>query len=57
MKKALHASMKAKRVDKDEEKVLAHCEKSTKDSIEMAGLCKAVIFHHLDSHVCCLSCN
>ena len=41
---ALPASMKAKRVDKDEEEVLAHCEKHSKDTVELAGLCKLLFF-------------
>ena len=48
--------MKAKRVDKDGEDVLAHCEKRRKGSVELAGVCKLVIFNHLGSHVCgCLA--
>ena len=35
LKTALHASMKAKGVDKDGEEVLSHCEKHSKDSVEL----------------------
>ena len=36
MKEALHASTKAKRVDKEGEVELAHCKKRSKDSVELA---------------------
>ena len=32
--------MKAKRVDKEGEEILAHCEKHSNDSVELACLCK-----------------
>ena len=41
---ALPASTKAKKVDKDEEEVLAQCEKHSKDLVELAGLCKLLSF-------------
>ena len=55
LKTALYASAKAKRVDKDGEVVLAHCDKNSKDSVELVGLCKLFIFYLLGSHVCGLS--
>ena len=55
LKTALYASAKAKRVDKDGEVVLAHCDKNSKDSVELVGLCKLFIFYLRGSHVCGLS--
>ena len=43
-------------IDNDGEEVLACCEKPSKDSVELAGLCEAVIFLHRGSYVCGLSC-
>ena len=40
LKRALHTSTKVKRVDKDGEEVVAHCEKGSNDSVELAGMCK-----------------
>ena len=40
LKTVLLTSIKAKRIDKDEEEVLAHCEKRSKDLGGLAGLCK-----------------
>ena len=37
LKMTLLASTKAKRVDNDGEEVLAHCEKRSKDSVELTG--------------------
>ena len=53
LKTVLHASMKAKRVDKDGVEVLAYCEKCSKDSVELTGPCKLLYFNPLGSHVCC----
>ena len=36
--------MKAKRIDKDGAEVPAHCERHSKDSVELAGLCKLLFF-------------
>ena len=41
---ALHASTKERRVDKDGEEVLAYCMKHSKDSVELAGLCRLLFF-------------
>ena len=54
---AIPASTTAKRVAKDGDEVLAHCEKHSNDPVELAGLCKLFFFHYLSSHVCCLSTN
>ena len=41
----LHSSTKEKkRVDKDGEEVLTHCEKHRKDSLELTSLCKLLFF-------------
>ena len=41
---ALPASTAAKIFNKDGEDVLAHCEKHSKDMVELAGLCKLLFF-------------
>ena len=33
-----------KRIDKDGEEILAHCEKYNNDSVDLAGLCKLLFF-------------
>ena len=40
----LPGSMEAKSVDKDGEEVPAHYEKHSKDSVELASLCKLLFF-------------
>ena len=44
LKTVLHASTKAKIVDKDGEAVLAHREKHSKDPVERAGLYRLFFF-------------
>ena len=51
LKSVVRASMEANRVDKDGDVGLAHCVKHSKDSVELAVVCKLLL-----SHVCCLSC-
>ena len=40
LKTAAPASTKAERVDKDGQEELAHCGKRSRDSVELADLCK-----------------
>ena len=44
LKTTLHASMKEKRIHNDGEEILAHCEKHSNDSVELASLCKLLFF-------------
>ena len=44
LKTAFHDSTKAKIVDKVGEDVLTHCERHSKDALELVGLCKLLYF-------------